>query len=497
MENEGKDEIRRSSSTPVLQTRQKAKLSLVVKSYTEESKELSLAADAIDYITKNTNRARLKTAGERDNAASDAIAKHVDTSYHKLVKSTDQTISLTSTEEVTVTSPDQSKVVVKTTGLVPNAVYKLYNIGAIVDIPTGQTIADNGDALGYYLSDANGQITITKLGSSSFANPNKESAQSFPTIPEVKVYTTNHSLASGDLPNGTYGLALMIPPDGYQSEQVLMEDITHSLAWNLGSSKVTESNETCEVLLMDNDNDEEQPAIPKTMVAPDPQSDPDDPYDPESPDDASNPDDSNDIPIVELEWIDTHSKDKAYRIVDSDNILVSNGNTTYDVIDTLPTMFAFYVQNALDYDKKAISYSYTSSYYYEVTQSEYNAATTAQKSSGEYRMIGGYPMRRFRSNTHSGGDELQDVIVLNQTSPGYLSYSTLDENLCISGAVYNTSWINEKMLEQNNGTYHVAVWVEPQYTYKIKGSNQVVTVTPSGKKYGLLTFKNRQLNHLD
>jgi hypothetical protein len=56
----------RSSSTPVLQTRQKAKLSLVVKSYTEESKELSLAADAIDYITKNTNRARLKTAGERD-----------------------------------------------------------------------------------------------------------------------------------------------------------------------------------------------------------------------------------------------------------------------------------------------------------------------------------------------------------------------------------------------------------------------------------------------
>jgi hypothetical protein len=489
------NEIRRSSSTPVLQTRQKAKLSLVVKSYTEESKELSLAADAIDYITKNTNLARLKTAGERDNAATDAIAKHVDTSYHKLVKSTDQTISLTSTEEVTVTSPDQSKVVVKTTGLVPNAVYKLYNIGAIVDIPTGQTIADNGDALGYYLSDANGQITITKLGSSSFANPNKESAQSFPTIPEVKVYTTNNSLASGDLPNGTYGLALFIPPDGYESEEVLMEDITHSLAWNLGSSKVTESNETCEVLLMDVDVD--LPGIPKTIVAPDPQSDPDDPYDPENPDDASNPDDSNDIPIVELEWIDTHSKDKAYRIVDSDNILVSNGNTTYDVIDTLPSMFAFYQKNSLSYDKEAITYSYTVSYYYQVTQAEYDKATTAQKNSGEYRMIEGYPMRRFRSNTHSGGDELQDVIVLNQTSPGYLSYSTLEENLCVSGAVYNTSWINEKMQEQSSGTYHVAVWVDPTYTYQVKGSNQVITVVPTQKSYGILTFKNRQLNNLD
>jgi hypothetical protein len=104
---------------------------------------------------------------------------------------------------------------------------------------------------------------------------------------------------------------------------------------------------------------------------------------------------------------------------------------------------------------------------------------------------------KLGSNTHSGGDELQDVIVLNQTSPGYLSYSTLDENLCVSGAVYNTSWINEKMLEQSNGTYHIGIWVEPQYTYKIKGSNQVVTVIPTIKNYGLLTFKNRQLNNLD
>jgi uncharacterized protein YkwD len=105
---------------------------------------------------------------------------------------------------------------------------------------------------------------------------------------------------------------------------------------------------------MDMDVPDDPKEVPKTIVAPDPQSDPDDPYDPENPDDASNPDDSNDIPIVELEWIDTHSKDKAYRIVDSDNILVSNRNTTYD------------------------------------------------------------------------------VIVLNQTSPGYLSYSTLDENLCVN-----------------------------------------------------------------
>jgi hypothetical protein len=53
------------------------------------------------------------------------------------------------------------------------------------------------------------------------------------------------------------------------------------------------------------------------------------------------------------------------------------------------------------------------------------------------------------------------------------------------------------MLEQSNGTYHIGIWVEPQYTYKIKGSNQVVTVIPTIKNYGLLTFKNRQLNNLD
>lgn len=348
-------------------------------------------------------------------------------------------------------------------------------------------------------------VHVDSLGSEGFDNPNAESNESMPYIPQITPLSENNTIALSKLPNGVYGLELFIAADGHLVEEGLSEDIImDELRWtqeNIGVSKL--STDVATVLYCETDQSPH-----KIYTAPDPTTDTSDPYDPNHPDDPNNPDDSDDIgmgpdengdgerEMVTKEWVDENQYNIAYRIIDSNNITINGSENEYDVSDTLPTTFAFYLHKTMMPDN-IYNYKYYTSYYYEISKAEYDSASQEAKDNNEYVKVGNAYARRFATDSLSGGKWLRDVIVLNQKSPGFVNYSEINDEEVIVGAIYNTEWLNEQLAKQSDGQYRIFVFVDIVMTYETKYSGQQIEIQMESRPCGIITIKNRQLVDLD
>ena len=475
------------TDTSVQQQRQTGKLELWSKYYLDDDRttiETNTKYNNLDATIIDNKPTVLRPRNQLNtNAVSHNWKKSVYEHILKTLKGDDIDITRDSIEGVKIVENNNTKLTVVTSGIVPNAIYELTNLYDVVDIVTGEIIPAN-TLLGRYKADENGNLQITQLGSAAFDSPNKET--SIERVAAVSVMTNGRKSANGNaLPNGVYGLSLLIDADGYYTEKALTDNVFTKLQWSsINSSKTQLYDESVAVALQHAQNEY------NSIVAPDPIFNPNDPYDPLNPDDkTNNMDDSHDIGKVEIEWIDKHSKDIAYRIFDSDNITSTDNGNKFDVSDVLPVTFAFYAQENRVLDDNR-SYKYFVSYYYQATQREYNSAVA----DGKEVMImddGSYAIK-FDSN-----DDLVKHIVLNKTSDGYRGYDEVIANESVSGAVYNTSWLDERMATRQDGTYKIYVVLQIQETYKAKISLEPVTVLKEDKYVGTLTIKNRQLVVLD
>ena len=479
---------------------------MFVKSYTKDSRNIGFQTTQKSIFT-DKQWTRIKSKAERLDSDIDAL-KYLDYTisswYKKTITSDQDDISNTSVEVATLYDKSGNEILkIETRDNAKNAIYQLSNINPIVDIDTGQVI-EAGNTLGFYISDENGMIYMDTVGSIGFDNPNTETKDSLSRVKDVNPMTINETVATGKLPNGVYALTLFIPPDDYEKELGFEEEIVFKTGWTLENSK-KEHLETKAISVLYDMSD--IPEIEGNMpTAPDvPVQDPNDatpenpydPYDPSHPDDPANMDDSNDITIVDTKWIDENDRNVNYRIIDSENITGGAGSLNFDVSDTLPTTFAFYLNDPNIYDEN-YNYIYHLSFYYEITKAEYDAAAPSAKTSNEYIVTEGTYFRRFKSNSLSGGENLQDIIVLNKFSPGYDTYSTLkNKELTLSGAVYNTNWINEQLAKQDDGEFKIALFVDTEIHYKSKFGQFDIVLNRNTRSYGVLIMKNRELIRLD
>lgn len=350
-----------------------------------------------------------------------------------------------------------------------------------------------GQTLGYYLSTDSG-LTITKLGTDKITNPNEKTKDDQPYISsQTTAEDTNGNRVniSGNLPNGVYALIPHISADNYYQETGLSEDVVTGTGWTKEKSGMTTLAEDSVVFLKLDDTydpphpdktDTPETQTPTIPVAPDPvDTTPDDPYDPNNPDDPSDPDDSDDIPIPEIKWIDTHKYDYAYRIADLENANTTTG--VLDVNDTMPTTFAFYVNRPAE-TEDMYKYTYNLSFYYEVANKGDSDVT-----------VGGKYYKLFNTTKTSADDYLKNIVVLNEKSNGYISYSEIAENATVSGAIYNWRWLNEKLSDDGNYTILIGISVDVTYTPKFYGEE--ITLTGIKTEYGALNIKNRVLIPLD
>lgn len=494
------------NNVALVQTRQTVDLTLFVKSYTDNTRNADINTNQISVIL-DKQYGRIKGLAERlnsDVSSEDYLNYTISALYKKKITSNQNELSKDSTEvAVLYNESGDTMLVVETNGNTKNAIYQLSNINPIVDVDTGQQI-DAGTVLGMFISDGDGLISIEQVGSIGFDNPNKTTKDSLPRIKDVNPMTINKTIATGQLPNGSYALTLISPPDDHEKELGMEESIIFNTGWNVNDSKLQHLERKSISILYDKTVD---PILANHVyVAPDvPVQDPNkstpenpyDPYDPTHPDDPANIDDSNDITIVGTKWIDENNRGVNYRIIDSENITGGAGSLNFDVSDTLPTTFAFYLKDPNIYDEN-YNYTYRLSFYYEITKSEYDAAAPSAKASNEYIMTEGVYFRRFKSNSLSGGENLQDVIVLNKMSPGYDNYTTLrNKEKTVSGAIYNTSWLNEQLAKQEDGDFKIALYIDTEIVFKSKFGSFDVTIIPQQRRYGILTMKNRELIRLD
>lgn len=313
-----------------------------------------------------------------------------------------------------------------------------------------------GQTLGYYLSTDSG-LTITKLGTDKITNPNEKTKDDQPYISSqttAKDTSGNKVNISGNLPNGVYALIPVISTDNYYQETGLSEDVVTGTGWTKEKSGKATLTEDSVVFLKYYYCPSDPPdSIP---VAPDPvDTTPNDPYDPNNPDDPNDPDDSDDIPIPEIKWIDTHKYDYAYRIADLENANTTTG--VLDVNDTMPTTFAFYVNRPAE-TEDMYKYTYNLSFYYEVDNKGDSDVT-----------VGGKYYKLFNTTKTSADDYLKNIVVLNEKSNGYISYSEIAENATVSGAIYNWRWLNEKLSDDGDYSILIGITVDVTYTPKFYG----------------------------
>ena len=499
-----------SFDTPVEQIRQTAKINLYVKEYTDGDR-LEIAQTQVTEIKVNAYTSLIsKSLASKDKTDTPTWLKIINQSLKKNVSTNQSQITGTSIESATLFENNVIQYSVTSSGLVPYAVYELTNLADIVDVATGEVIKAY-TLLGYYISDENGSITIEKLGTDGFVNPNQSSNGSKAYFERVVPKTEKNQDASGALPNGVYGLTLYTAPDEYKSEGGLAEDIVTEFQWTLDGSKVgtivnCENGKVGQIaantVTFLHYQDEDKPGTTELEVAPELPVDRNDPYDPNNPDDTTNdPDDSTDIgKDVDVDWVEKNKFDVAYRVVDPVNVQ----DNIYDFNDILPVTFGFYVKDdtfkeTFSNGEQHMTYQYMISFYYEITAEEYVAASAAAKNSKEYVQIGGGQYaRRFRTESLSGGDWLKDIIVLNESSAGYVSYGEAGCNEVVTGAIYNTDWLTDKLAAQTvDNEYNIYIAVDTVVTYETKISETPISVELVGRAYGKLTIKNRQLVNLD
>jgi ribosomal protein L27 len=484
----------------VLQKRQSVEIELFVKSYVDDDRVEQDASSSItgQYVQRENALTNLRPKKEAlaDTSNKSQQDKFIVPGITKTVVSDQQFVSATSKEDAILYDDGIAQYSIKSSGLVQNAIYEVMTLCDVVDISTGK-IVPAGSVVGIYLSNENGQILVSSFGSNGFDNPNTTSQDSYSHFGDIVTLADRNLVVNGPLPNGVYGISLIVPPDNYKNEKGLSEDIVFELGWNLNNTEGVHVVKTSSSVFLNSAVDKPGGVKNNVIVAPDTPVNESDVYNPNDPDDPSNPDDSNDISIVSKDWVDRNQYNVSYRVVDSLNIQVNNSSTIYDVNDTLPVTFSFYLKNDFCPDDTH-TYQYNVSFYYEVSKAEYDSANQDAKDSKQYIQVGeGKYARRFKTESLSGGDYLQDVIALNQKSHGYINYSTINDNQTISGAIYNTSWINEKLAAQSNGEYHIYIYVDTIVAYKTKGSEKNIVIRPAYRDGGVLTIKNRQLINLD
>lgn len=485
---------------PVQQTRQTAEIEFYVKFYTDDKRNVE--------INKNfTNIIQTKLP-----SLVSSICKPTDVNYNNYTKditSNLSKISVKSKEQIVVSdSSGKIKQSIIAEGLAPNAVYELYNISDIVDINTGEIIsgmkADGGitqqpQLLGYYLTDANGAITITQMGTDGFDNPNTESSASTPKFNRVDPKTDAGTSVSGhDLPNGEYALLLRVVGDGYHKEDIIADGRTGiDLQWTNGESENKHSQVL--VALRKQPDPIPEPPMLEVVVAPDapiadPEGDNKDPQNPES--DRIGVDETGEI--VAKDWVDKNKKNISYRIVDPSNLDGNSSDAAHEVNDTLPTSFAFYFKNTQNKDS-TINYTYNLSFYYEIDAQAFAEASDEQKNNYEYIEKNGNYYRRFSTDLLQGGDDLSDVIQFNVNSEGYVNNNQALDNGVITGMIYNTEWINEKLLSQmdGDGKYTILVSIDIVSEDSIMFSRFPIINYHTNRFYGTLTIRNRNLVNLD
>ena len=418
---------------------------------------------------------------------------------------------------------------VQSKGISANTIYVIVSDCVTVDVASGELIPE-GTIVGAFLPRANingqpveGVFIANKWSTESFANPNMETDVSH--IPSFVSLTENNKATTAALPNGAYHIEVYIPEDGMYDETYISEDLTRGLTWSEQTwNQEVKTYETVTMLYKEVTT-ENTPTLP---IGPDPEPDypdepdypydpenpydPEDPYDPDYPDEPSvDPNDSEDIPLVPIKWVDENDTRVAYRIVDSDNVTTTDGQTTFDVSDKLPTTFAFYLKEEGGLNRDKYTYSFNTWFYYEISDSEYNTHAGHCGLCGEYDEYGDptfcdqylvkqkIAYRRFNAvGEYAGGDyELGDIIALNENSAGFLNLTSIkSEQATISGSIYNYSWLNEQLAGKADGTYHILIRVNEHQSWVGVGG-QIMERDLKEYGWGVLSIKNRQLFPLD
>ena len=502
-----------SAKPPVIEVRQRVQLTLFVKAYSTpqresvEEYELSLYANP-NVVLKNKEHAVLDKdaifAGKRE------FKNYTDYLRPDILKSmvtSDAKVNATSTEKITVYDGSNQVLFVKSEELVDKTVYELINLWPIIDIETGDTISAL-TVLGRYQVN-NGQITVTHFGSDEFY-----SDATHQKIGAVEVKTVNGKTVTSELPNGVYMWRCIGTGEEYIAELAVADDVVDgqiTMAWigDDGSDNSTawtpqnSIHETLEAttgayLYKTIDAD----ALPK--VAPDPTTPT--PPNGELPEQIDLPEDPTQIPTVTVEWIDKNQKNIAYRITDTVNITVTDGKTTYDVQDKLPTTFAFYAHNPYIRNLQEDPmdwYTYEMAFYYEITAAEYNSAPANDKSDGiditktYIKTTANTYAKKFEMNNSNAGDYIGKHIILNSDSVGYNGNMTTikTHNAPISGALYNTSWLNNKLTQ--NTDHEFDVFVVTRTTHHIQSIDVSIHDTVYPSRSGVLRIKVRELINLD
>lgn len=460
---------------------------------TEESGKAIVKASQITYNGKTMNLTNgkysftMKTPSNGYVKSKDAVV--LDATWDKSNVDINKTVTNTGYETrqqvalgLTVKDKDEPSI------LLPETVYELWTTSDVVTIEGGQVVPA-GTLLGYYKTDANGQVTATNFATGKIELNNRSDITSVGdnensvdadavlndvaynyVIPAVEVATKSGSNTSGYLPNGEYKFKAMIPAVDYM---VLLEDteIAYAGEWRSELERVEVKGEGWQV---------KEPTEPRDdfefPVAPSP-SNPDG-YTPPANPDVFDPDEIN---IPTLEWVKNHANDLLYRVTEDDKTLS----------DKLPATFAFYVRNTRQIQGTKIEHI---SFLYEITEEEYNAGRASTDKKYYKKIADGVYAKRFNPNDGTE-DALKSILALNENSPGFNGYDLVTDSQVVSGAIYNLDWLNEKMLEaeKRDGTFKIYVSHYTEYQY-----NNTLNITTIGKiVYSSFTIKNRQLFNLD
>lgn len=443
-------------------------------------------------------------------------------------------IVITSTTKTGDRSEAGTQLEVESDGLSIKTIYAVQTAVEVVDIKTGERIRE-GMVVGYYLARYNengklveGYFIADDWGTTKFDNPNTNGTPSY--FPAHDGITESNQTAGGGLPNGKYNIVPVYVEDSCVDIPYVSQDVSFGLGWSELTSNVAKKHYETVVMVYHDPNIEFTPTLP---IAPDPDPedinpndpdlpedypdypyspdkpyDPTDPYDPEFPDDPSDPDDSEDIPLVPYNWVLDNTHRLTYRVVDPDNITITDGVSTNDFSDKTTTNFAFFVYpNDLPVDKSKYTYEYNTWFYYEIPKSEYDihdaicsqcSASDERKDCGQYATKSGLYYRRFNVvGEYQGGDELSEVIVLNEKSFGYQNLtSVLTEYATVSGSIYNYNWLNEKLSKEADGTYTIMLRLRTTESWVGVG-NMICSRVREDYEWGVLVIKNRQLFPLD
>lgn len=473
----------------------------------------------------------------------DIVAAVAQATVERDVYSNSTTLTATSLDSIVITTTQKldgknsaqgNEYEVESDGLAVKTVYAIKNTVDVVDIQTGQVIPRNS-VVGYYLAryNDNGQLVegyfvADDWGSARFDNPNENGSPA--VFPNYTALTGSNSIAGGGLPNGKYEIVPVYVENDCVEVPYISQDVTFGLGWDESTSDVAKKHYETVVMVYRDDIEPFDPSLP---IAPDPDPedidpdspdlpedypdypyspdrpyDPTDPYDPEFPDDPTDPDDSKDIPLVPYNWVLDNKERLTYRIIDSDNVTTADGVSTNDVVDRTTTTFSFFVNpKEVPVNKDKYTYTYTTWFYYEIPKTEYDAhdAVCTRCTYGDpnndcerYAFRGGLCYRRFNVvGEYQGGDELSEVIVLNENSFGYQNLtSVMTEYATVSGAIYNYNWLNEKLAKEADGTYTIMIRLKTTESWVGVG-NMICSRERADNVWGRLIIKNRQLFPLD